>query len=249
MPNANEQKNFDKAHRTLVAIQQHGFEDAIIAGGAVRDRYFDIPFRDIDIYVQAKYRYTVKDPKYNAIPSEQAYHVSPISDKQKHNVLKELVGDSFVSPVRDMNQKFGSYYEDSNGVVAVWQFIKQGIVYQLIFTNVPPRDFVKDCFDFNICKCYYDGKDFHYLPEFLADVKNHTLTLSVTTLTDNMMCRVLKDHFQRISRKFPNFQLATVPENNEQVARCSTGPTIDTEDDVIDGDECEKCGARRNGQC
>ena len=172
--------------------------DTVIGGGYFRDLYLDIPFNDIDIYVNA-------EPENSSMASE-IYR----SDFWK-NLLGLRVG-SFLSMdyIRRMGSGDEDYYQ-LNNVRTVFDIVKSEVKYNIILVDQDPVEYVLKTFDFGICKVYSDGNKIHFSEEFLKDVNYRTLTFTKEKVSLSSFKRSMEYHYVKLKKKFPHHKLVLPP--------------------------------------
>lgn len=207
----------DEVVRTLHLLQNAGFKSAIIGGGAIRDLYFEIMPRDIDIFLW--------DPNYSDenIDEETKKIVHPTTTHPKvgtnviWNIMKLRSTYSF-HHVDDDVRRIYSNYGDSR-VTVIWDVMKNLLPFQLVFLKDRPVDYVEDHFDFGLCKCYCDGEKFRFTPDFNRDVKNKTITLVAKDLTEEEYRYAMEQHLPKVKDKYPGFRVQVAPWNEPLVAK------------------------------
>lgn len=180
--------------RQLTKLRNDGWE-AIIAGGAIRDTFHDKEITDVDIFVQIN---EVVRKRLNASYKSKAwleYWFKAFGCNLDKNDDVTYLGGSYTFKVLDTN------------IQAVWQILTAGKKYQIILLNKDPITYVKENFDFGICRAYCDGRKLHFTNEFMHDTLNHTITLYRENLTDEQINYALGDHVARIQKKFPGWTL------------------------------------------
>ena len=206
-------RNVDKTiFETLNVVKAYAFDDAIIAGGAIRDIFLNRPFNDVDIYIQSPHTKTTGGT-----------HGYPMV----HDYLwwKTFWGDVFSSTLAPgqkipknvtVKQLFSKYYASAH-VEAVWEINKETTqgeqTYQIIFVDVPPEQYVTKYFDFGICMAYSDGTKMRFLPEFRRDVNKKLLTLIGHDIDVSHMTRLMKYHYKKMQKYFPDYKFTVAPHN------------------------------------
>lgn len=203
---------YDEIIRTLHCIQAAGFSSALIAGGAVRDLYFDILPTDIDIFVW--------DPRYSDEPAKTVYDAHP--DKEHDfwwNTLKLTH-----KPHSHVPDEVYRVYDDEYGVggfgkiTAVINVMKNFIPLQIIFTELKPIEHVNQYFDIGLCKAYCDGTKLRYTPDFMQDKKNKTFTIVGKDMTQEEFDYILSHHVPKLQHKYPGYKVCIAPWNQRFVA-------------------------------
>lgn len=195
----------DEIIRVLHQIQSTGFHSAVVAGGAVRDIYFNLLARDIDVFIW--------DPNYST---------ETVLDQPWENIVHPDKGPKLIAELmrlRSGDQVKRDFYGGSDRISAVWNVSKNFFPYQLIFLKRPPLELIDNHFDFGICKCYCDGQKFRFTPHFMQDARNKTITLVGRDMTQKEYEYTMNNHLPRIQEKFPGFTLQTASWNTELVAK------------------------------
>jgi hypothetical protein len=137
---------------------------AILAGGAVRDWFFNKEAKDLDFYVDM-----------GAFPSGTS---SDLHGTLKR-VLEEVLGVELVS----LRSADGNPYLDENdeageGLKEVLEGSFQDCHIQIMLYEGKPLDYVIKYFNTSICQCYWEGgnKLPKYLSHFIASVGNKIIT-------------------------------------------------------------------------
>lgn len=210
-------KKLDPKHISyLKELQMAGYKQAVIAGGAVRDCYFDREPADIDIYIPD--RSIIKNAN---IPDDLCFATN---DTPTNAMLDLLNAETMV--------KFTTYsYCSSPHIECVWnvwvrpddykktekdpaadpwsdpQIVRSRnsdpADYQIIVTNMAPLEYITNYFDAGICICWHDGIKSTYTPQFLHDVNNKKITVC-GKLTGPELERTLLKHVKKLKDKFPD---------------------------------------------
>lgn len=193
----------DEIVRTLHLIQKAGFDNAIIAGGAVRDLYFDEMPRDIDIFVQAE----VGCP--NILHPEKGFNLIA-------KMMRLRFGVGYASD--SVARVFDGSGKGMNGVTGILNVMKNYIPYQLVILNMDPVKFVEDRFDIGLCKAYCDGTKFRFTPDFMHDAQNKLMTICAKDMTQSEFDYTMNTHIPRIKHKFQGHKVVVSPWNEHLVA-------------------------------
>lgn len=199
----------DEIISTLRKIQRRGFKSALIAGGAVRDLYFDKIIRDVDIFVQ--------DPKFSGEFAEKKSSQGLLNENFWNGVFDipdEYEGRSFGPTLATKRLSRGNY-QDSD-IYSLWQVVKNFIPHEIIVTRIPPIEYVENNFDIGLCKAYCDGTKFRFTPDFMHDMRNRTMTIVSKKMDVPSMIHTIKEHFPRISHRYPGYSLV-IPEWNKDI--------------------------------
>lgn len=183
---------------------------AIIAGGAVRDMVYELPYTDVDIFfnasqwpVSAAHFYDYVIPKVFKLTREDYI-------KQSVDFYREL---SF-----DRHEYLGS------NVSNVVDIFKGGRHFQLIsITKGNVIDHVKHNFDLNACKIYHDGTVITRTKEFKDFVASKELEASEAVKQGaigdyNLVVRAVKiiERYKEFDIKMSDFLLKRKKEHDEK---------------------------------
>lgn len=198
---------YDDIVRVLKALHRYGFKSALIAGGAVRDLYFEILPTDIDIYVW--------DPAHSkeVIPGLKSTDWNDFWTKVFNLNVKGSPGRSPYIRDRIEFHRDNSAYASGTAITGVWDMMKNMIPFQIIMTKVKPEVYVNEYFDIGLCKAYCDGTKFRYTPCFMRDMRHKTLTIVGQHMTLGQMKHTVHNHLPRMTHKFPGYQLRVEPWN------------------------------------
>lgn len=203
-------RKHDEVVRVLHQIQAAGFTSAIIAGGAIRDLYFDIMPTDIDIFVW--------DPAYS---SENTSHDARHPDRGPSFWKSVMKLNNFSSDYYAADRVTRNYHTTSGGYDqmlsqkfdVVWNVMKNYVPYQIILTHEKPTIHVKKHFDIGLCKAYCDGRKLRYTADFMYDMKNKQATVVAQEMTQSEFDHTMNHHIPKLSAKFPGYTLAIAPHN------------------------------------
>lgn len=180
--------------RNLNKLRNQGW-NAIIAGSAIRDTYHDVKITTVDVFIQANTK-LVKDIDidFKALDwMEYWYRIFDCNMDKNDDVV--YLGS------------YETYSKLDPHIYAVWHIFTSGKKYQVILLNKDPQEYVKENFDFGICRAYCDGTKMHFTSDFLNDSLNKTITLYPENLTQAQIDYALGDHIKSISRKYPGWTL------------------------------------------
>lgn len=196
----------------LRQFQNVGYRSAIIAGGAVRDSYFDLFPHDIDIFLWAADSGSgeeITNP-YQAINEKTLTDIMDLRnvdnvDTDDPFALLDVDFNSFFNS--DTIQRMGTSYEGRGGHIDVVYSVYKAdfeTEYQIIVLNSNPVEYVTRFFDIGLCMCYCDGKRMRYTDAFLADAMQKTLTVC-GELTEAEYEHTMGNHVEKMRRRFPDF--------------------------------------------
>jgi len=214
MSNIHIYKN-DEIVRVLCLLQRAGFSSALIAGGAVRDLYFDLMPRDIDIFIW--------DPAVSTESGTIDVRHPMNGNRALWDILQLHGGDNQYDVVMDsVEWAFNNEYSSPQQVAGVWNVMKNFIPYQIILTLQPPIEFVNNRFDIGLCKAYCDGVKFRYTPDFMRDVQHKQFTIVGRDMTQSEFDYTQYVHIPRIASKFPGYRVKVAPWNQHMVDKSVT---------------------------
>lgn len=203
--------------QTLRNLQNFGFESAIIAGGYVRDHYFNQTPRDVDIFIQ--------NPNYS---NEKVGKLGDHLQNMIWTAMKCSYDATGRNPAPDKitkrYEKYKPNKDGSNRITHVYDVTKNWIPFQVILTKIPPVEYVNKYFDFGICRCYCDGVKMRYTPAFMEDMHNRTLTLMSEDMTEKEVTYALNNHLPRLLWRFPNYTVKFTPEVKQIVDKIRNKP-------------------------
>jgi hypothetical protein len=174
--------------RQLNALRKYNWDDAIIAGGAIRDLYFKHPISHFDIFLTAK-RLDIsvtRDDDFRAFTWAEYWETLFSGHRARY---------------------LGNNTRLSNNIWAVWEIDSLMITYRVILIDKPPIQYVNENFDFGVCMAYCDGTKVHFSSGFMNDAMNQTLTLYRKNLTEEQLKYAMGDHLSKLQRKFPGWKL------------------------------------------
>lgn len=142
----------------LKEFQKH-LPGAIIAGGAVRDMHFGLPFSDVDIFYD-----------------NSSLSIAYIYDEVIPRIFDYTLKDKFWRVMNSAFQRSDTIYgEDTRDVVELEKY--KGTRYQFIAVPGDPVRHVHK-FDLNCCKIFYDGEKIHQTGDFKDFWKTRELNVS-----------------------------------------------------------------------
>lgn len=203
----------------LKRIQAIGYVDAVIAGGAVRDAYFDRTPADVDIFVSGK-DITSAKVDFCKIPKDRASVMHLLSGGHTHHLdaLHKMAGqsDGEYSKQREWllsGWDYISYKDiDTESTLSQWTF--NNVVrttYQIIVIDrISPKQYVEQYFDIGLCQCWHDGTKMMYTSNFLQDASNKTLTVC-GKMSEKELEYVRARHLPKLQKKFPGFTPVIAP--------------------------------------
>jgi len=198
----------------LKRLQSVGYKSAIIAGGAVRDAYFDEAPRDIDIFVWQSYSSDeLIHPDFKNLNEENIAKLFEMDTKAPTHAIGDPfdLSNLFLEATdldEDQVEQMGMIYEESRhehirAVYNVWKASFE-TEYQLILLNKPPVEYVTRYFDIGLCMAYCDGVRMRFTNEFLRDANNKTLTIC-GELSEREYHMTLQKHVEKLKHRFPGF--------------------------------------------
>lgn len=202
----------DEVVRTLHYIQRSGFRSAVIAGGAVRDIYFEKMPADIDIFLwdpSYSNENTVAEAPESIDFLAQMFNIKPVGPYNPRSVADDHI-----------ERVFGEYPEGGvTRVTAVWNVMKNFLPLQIIFVSERPDVYVDQYFDFGICKAYCDGIKLRYTRDFMHDAHHKKLSYVAKEPRDFETKFSLENHLPKLQSKFPDHKFFIAPWNKELVEK------------------------------
>lgn len=178
-----------------------GFENAVIAGGAVRDRLLGGPIKDLDIFIPCSNEMEFRAKlQYKEQPRIQSYD----SERMKYvwNKIEPIKFGNF----SHMNLNLTGYH--NKGLTAKIDCLFMGkvecdlVAYRLPNDEKFGENVVKD-FCYHIDQAYYDGRDIVTTKQFDRDAKFHEATLWYLKKIEDLPNALEK--FRRLQAKYPEF--------------------------------------------
>lgn len=175
------------------------YENAVIAGGFVRDHILGGAFKDIDVFYPAK-----SNNKQDSI-NDFFDSLDNISNEQ---FKKDFEFDAIIGTEVDQN------YDGAKGLVSVVQLkYQKTIPVQLMAYNLEIENnesFAQSLlktFDFDICKLYFNGDDLFVSKEAERDIETYTATLSYAKDQNSFMKSIQRYH--RWKDRYPDLKFKT----------------------------------------
>jgi len=182
-------------------IHNSGWKSAVIGGGLVRDAFLKKPHKDVDIFLF--------DPLFSG---ETPF--IPQHDKIAMFVSMGLVDDDQEFTLTPNDGYYNS--QRTKYITNVWTLETDFDVFQLIFLEIPPIEYVTKYFDVGICMCYFDGIKVRYTHEFLTDFNNKTLTIC-GRMSEQEFLKTLRGHVRSLRKKLPGFKVKVAPHLQQYV--------------------------------
>lgn len=170
------------------------FPDAVIAGGCVRDFFYDRPFKDVDVFVPAsaldEFRARCLTLAAPGFTIGAGFDPAYINMEGSDAALVGVQGFYLKDPDGDPNGLFTSPFE-----------------VQVIGLNLPAFSMraVVDRIDLGLCRLFYEDGAAVATEESMRDHLNRTMTL-LRGDTEAQRARS-RERFERLSAKYPGFRL------------------------------------------
>lgn len=177
----------------LKKLRSWGWDDAIIAGGAIRDSAFDKPVSDVDIFLSFNDRDETSGITKDYKNTKWLGYWFDKLGANKSTDHATYIGGS--SSLGDMN----------TNLLAAWEVEKNETKYQIMLLDKNPELFVEEDFDFGICKAFCDGTKVRFTDKFIKDALNHTITIYPEHLTEKQIEFAINHHIQKILKKYPGW--------------------------------------------
>lgn len=209
------------------------YDDAIIAGGAVRDLMMGEEIKDLDVFIGGNARDSITIKKINDrshwIHSMRHFWRNQLGDTN-WEVRENISGGSCPKDDPDVDiviSLFNPRYQWSSNMIFGSQALHHSIPkIDLIFLLKPALAYMKENFDFNICKAMFDGDQFGLTNHFVTDINNRTITLTGPVDRQAVFYSV-NTHLPRIKQKYPNFR-PVVPQKFNSILTQNTIRKIQT---------------------
>lgn len=185
---------------------QTAARDSIIAGGYFRDRFNEVPFNDIDIYI--------KEPSAD---DTQFGDGRFLNDEFWKAFFKLRTGDwRSMDDINDTDEEYD--VKNNRNIITIFEMMKNKLKYNLIIIDIDPIEYVTKMFDFNICRAYCDGKKITYTKEFMSDIEHNTITFSDRKSSNSNFGHAMHIHLPKLQSKYPNHTLV-IPEIHQEKYR------------------------------
>ena len=189
------------------------YPSAIIAGGALRDIICDNLVKDIDIYIRddegadinkIAALYGVEVVAGDKPPENRDYIIL----KQDFKAIKAGASVKYtkVDPTYIHQEPNGQHSLLQSFITLIYDLKYNGELYNLMFIEANPSEFVETDFDFGICKVHFDGHSLVVSDEFWYDYENKQLTIS-GKFSNSQMIHSLTNHRPRLVKKFPKWKV------------------------------------------
>ena len=197
MTNVNTLSKIKEPIRTLRKFRNARTPSAIIAGGYHRDLYNEVDFHDVDIYLKGD----MGDLSADFLTDFFELKVNDFRSNDRVDALSETDEEYDI--------------ENSEHIVAVYAMVMNDIDYNFIVVDCDPIRYVKERFDFGICKVYCDGTKITYTEEFMVDVANKTLTFADQPFSKAGFSHAMHVHYAKLIKKYPNHRLV-MPDRHQK---------------------------------
>jgi hypothetical protein len=149
---------------------------SIVAGGAVRDWYFDKEASDIDLFFYCPQASTVET--MNKMLKQAGFLISSVKD----------------------GEHIPEWYKKNPYLKAVYEASINGVKVQLMRMSKPTLNSVIDKFPLSICKAWWKNSKAHYEKDFLRSVKFKAIYKT------NDIYNNEHQYIQKILAKFPEMK-------------------------------------------
>lgn len=189
--------------KVLESLRAVGADEAVIAGGALRDTFNGKPVKDVDIFLKTR-----GSEKKNRQFLETAFNASGIE------VFGQDMNDDNYCPTFETFPKPSAQTEggwlNRKKIMESWKVIAgpNKTEYNIIFVDGDlaarsSQDFgayLVQGFDMGFCQILYDGRNTLARPYFMRDVASQRITI----VTQNPSS---EDHLNRLRKKYPDWQV------------------------------------------
>lgn len=180
---------------------------AIIAGGFYRDIYHNIPYSDVDIFIDPNL--FIKPKPYGAFNLQRtaANFYEVYFWETMFNIQKNNDDNSFdYDYVEDITTESDEY--EDNYIDGVFEIVHNEIKYNIILIpDIDPIKYIFDSFDFDLCKVYSDGTKISFSKEFMYDSKHKTISFTNRDVTFEFFCIAMTKHLKKLKRKYNTFRV------------------------------------------
>lgn len=172
----------------------YGMDNVVLAGGAIRDMYFDVPVKDYD--------YVIQDRRNKGISYVDLTRAGLI--------------DQGGNKVEYLGTQYGGH---SDRGLNVYQFKYRGETIQLLHWVglLTPSQIIMSHFDIGLCMCWYNLRDgFTFSPHFKSDESKKRLTIYTKNIsgadpvTHKAQMKRSLEHADRLTQKYPRHIIHTI---------------------------------------
>lgn len=198
-------------------IKQKINDNAVIAGGAMRDLYFGKLPTDYDVFIPVP-KQTFDRLTANNIKTELLTSVSQLTLTEE--VFAKSLMEQPINEKCNYNNGYCSTSTSSNPKNLKFKVFNGwfGLVpFQLIYITTTVQYHINNDFIVNFSKAYYDGHRVRYTKQFLSDALNKTITVSRPFAHEKEAMHVTEYYLPKIKAKFPDFTVQ-MSEENKQMA-------------------------------
>ncbi|MCE9506929.1 MAG: hypothetical protein K8R48_01240 [Alphaproteobacteria bacterium] len=200
--------------RVLRVFQDRGAEEAMIAGGALRDLFNNRAIKDVDIFLKSR-----GSEKKNREFLKDVFHATELRFTGNCQAPDyTLFDEDLPSPDRSqLSIKYQAGYDTvvKESRVESWTVTRKETEYNVVFVDNVKfangvisdslsadrfRGFLTSGFDLGLCQIAYDGKEISRTSAYDNDVKYRQITLH----NPNDKSR---EHLQRIFKKYSDWEL------------------------------------------
>ncbi|MCE9506923.1 MAG: hypothetical protein K8R48_01210 [Alphaproteobacteria bacterium] len=191
--------------KVLQALHDAGAEEAMIAGGALRDLFNNRAIKDVDIFLQPR-----GSENDNKIFLKEVFRKAGLAVAGQSDYSTSYFSDEAALPSAEKGQAFlvhrlGPYATVINYVSESWTVIAgpQKTEYNIIFVGKPgllAATELIEGFDVGLCRIAYNGAKIITSAGYDSDVQNRRITLLLPNNTSS-------GHLQRIAKKYPDWEL------------------------------------------
>lgn len=203
----------------------------ILAGGAIRDLYFDRPHvRDLDMYFNSSFIDPLEFARnLKRIDVDAAARAAGFSTAAIHRAsdvpqpmavapwghLGHLVATSLaVQQVQATSSSGSGSKIDPGGKAHPLQGVEEFVCYvdgdrfnvELMTVSMSPADYVNTHFAVKLSRCYYDGNRVRYTQDFFEDARNKTITVACP-VEHARFERLFSYYLPKLKSYFPDFDV------------------------------------------
>jgi len=203
MSNTSKLSKINEPVQVLRKIQRVS-SNAIIAGGYFRDKFNEVPYSDIDVYIQQPDAFSAAT-NFTDMEFWKEYFNLNVEDWKSQDDISDL---------SETDEEYDIV--NNSNIIAVFEMTKNELAYNLIVVNTDPVEYVTEHFDFGICKTWCDGEKITFTKEFMSDVEHNTLTYTEEKVSPANFNHAMHIHLAKLQRKYPQHTLV-IPDKHQQM--------------------------------
>lgn len=178
--------------------------NAIIAGGYFRDKFNEVPYSDIDVYIQQPSSFEAA-ARFSDAEFWKIYFNLNVEDWRSEDNISDL---------SETDEEYD--IANNSNIISVFEMTKNELTYNLIVVTCDPVEYVTDNFDFGICKTWCDGEKITFTKEFMSDIEHNTLTYTDEKVSDANFNHAMHVHLAKLQKKYPQHTVV-IPEQHQRM--------------------------------